>query len=585
MVLRVAIPGQHRETAPAKEDRVERIEQSPRRRRGRTTLALTTFCLGLLLALTACTFPGTPIDEPTATVPATATTVAAANTPTVSVTTTTVASATRGASATVSPTARATPRASATPTRASTPAAKATPTRGTATPARGIATPTAGRGTPTGTREPFTPTADQPCRDADLDLPPLPESAATLATIEQAYRCILLNYVDRNNGLDNTVLLNGAWDIFKQAGLPAADVPTLALTGDPDADWQVYAARYNALVQKYGRAIDTSLLARVALDGMARSLNDNHVSYLDPKLWRRFQLELSGDNKDIGPGFDLATDDVSSSFYLYEVYPDTPAARAGLRAGDVIEQVNGRDAKVGTGNQGLYDLLTGAVGTQATMRVSRPATRQTLNASVSVAEYSLPVISSRVFEGGAGYIKLRAFSITADQEFDKALAALQAQGITSLVFDVRQNGGGSTDALANILSHFSHQGPYAITIDADGKRTEENPDPNVPLLGLPWVVLSNGISASSADITAAFAKDRGGYLIGTKSAGALGSAQVFELAEGSAIEITVQRVLGPDGEAINNVGVTPNQVVTITPADISAGNDPQLAAALAYLKK
>jgi carboxyl-terminal processing protease len=577
---------------------VELFGQSPRRRRGRATLALTILCLGLLLALGACTIPGTPIDEPTATVPATATTAAAAKTPTAAVTApatvTATASATRGASATAS----ITPRASATPTRATPPAANATPTRAAATPARGTATPgrgtatpgrvtatsVGGRGTPTATREPFTPTADEPCRDADLDLPPLPESAATIATIEQAYRCLLLHYVDRKNGLDNRVLLNGAWDIFKQAGLPAADVPPLALTGDRDADWQVYAARYNGLVQKYGRAIDTGLLARVALDGMARSLKDNHVAYLDPKLWRRFQLELSGDNKDIGPGFDLATDESSGSFYLYEVYPDTPAARAGLRAGDVIEQVNGRDAKVGTGNQGLYDLLTGAVGAQATMRVGRPATNQTLNVSVSVAEYSLPVISSRVLEGGVGYIKLRAFSVTADKEFDTALAALQARGITSLIFDVRQNGGGSTEALAHILSHFSHQGPHAITIDADGKRTEENPDPDVPLLGLPWVVLSNGTSASSADITAAFAKDRGGYLIGTKSAGALGSALVFELQDGSALEITVQRVLGPDGETINEVGVTPDQIVPITPADISAGNDPQLAAALTYLK-
>ena len=101
-----------------------------------------------------------------------------------------------------------------------------------------------------------------------------------------------------------------------------------------------------------------------------------------------------------------------------------------------------------------------------------------------------------------------SFSINSGDEFDKALANLQAQGITSLIFDVRQNGGGSTDALAHILSHFSHQGPHAITIDEDGNREEQNPDPAVPLLGLPWVVLCNNSSASSSEVTAAFAKDR-----------------------------------------------------------------------------
>lgn len=545
------------------------FENSLPRQHGRTALIWVAFCLGLLLTLAACTFPGIPNDPtPTAAVATAALTTRTIITPTATT-----------AAATTSP-----PIASAIPTRTATAVTNATTTRGTTTPGRGTTTRTSGGATPTATRAPFAATTDEPCREADLTLPPLPEKAANLATIEQAYRCLLLHYVDRNNGLDHQVLLNGAWDVFRQAGLPASDVPPLTLTGDRAADWQAYAARYNTLLQKYGRSIDSSLLARVALDGMARSLNDNHVAYLDPKLWRRFQVGLSGDNKDIGPGFDLARDEQSSNFFLYEVYPDTPAARAGLRAGDVIQQINGRDAKQGTSNQGLYDLLTGDIGTQATLRVTRPATGQTINAAVSVAEYTLPTISSRVLEGQVGYIKLRVFSINADKEFDTALTALQAQGITALIFDVRQNGGGSTDALAQILSHFSHQGPYAITIDADGKRAEENPNPAVPLLGLPWVVLSNGTSASSADITAAFAKDRGGYLIGTKSAGALGSASVYEFEDGSAMEITVQRVLGPNGEAINGIGVTPNEVVTITPADISADNDPQLAAALQYLR-
>lgn len=558
------------------------FENPPSRRRGRAALAGVTFCLGLLFMLAACTFPGTPLDPtPTAAVATAVLTAKATTAPTAAAPPATMPTT---ASATTSTRAAVAANTSATPARAATPAASATPARGTATPGRGTATPARGQATPVGTREPFTATADEPCREADLDLPPLPEQAANLDTIQQAYRCLLLHYVDRNTTLDHKVLLNGAWDVFRQAGLPASDVPPLTLTGDRNADWQAYAAHYNALAQKYGRSIDSSLLARVAIDGMARSLDDNHVSYLDPKLWRRFQVGLSGDDKDIGPGFDLATDEQSSDFYLYEVYPDTPAARAGLRAGDVIQQVNGRDARQGASNRGLYDLLTGAIGTQATLRVTRPATGQTINASVSVAEYSVHAVASRVLAGKVGYIKLRAFSINADQEFATALTALQAQGITALIFDVRQNGGGSTDALAQILSHFSHQGPHAITIDADGNREEENPDPTVPLLGLPWVVLCDGTSASSADITAAFAKDRGGYLIGTKSAGALASAVVYEFEDGSAMEITAQRVLGPDGETINGVGVTPNEVMAITPADISADNDPQLAAALHYLQ-
>ncbi len=541
---------------------------------------------GLALLLSACTMPGQPVDPPTPT--------AAAATATVAPTVAQVAAASATPLASAAPVTAATPIAGATPTArpAATPTtgssigsiaspsrAPATPTGGT--PGRGTATP--GRATPSASRTPFVPTAEQPCVASDLDLAPLPEKMATLATIEQAYRCLLLNHVSRKTTLDHKVLLNGAWDIFKEAGLPAQDAAPLVLTGDKEADWQVYATRFNALVKKYGPQLEGPL-ARVAMQGMASSLDDNHVAYLEPKLWHRFYSEVSGDEKQTGPGFLLAVDDASGKFYAYEVYADTPAARGGLKTGDTIDQVNGVRAAKGVANQGLYDLLYGDLGTKATVRVTRPATGQTLTIQMTVAEYIVPNIESRVLEGQIGYIKLRQFSTNAGEEFDKALAELQAKGIKSLVFDVRQNPGGSTDALRRIISHLTHQGPHAITIDEDGKREEENPDTSVPLLGLPWVVLCDGGSASSADITAAVAKDRGGRLIGTKTAGALGSAQIFELADGSALEITVNLVLGPNGEEINEIGVTPDQVVTLTPGDISAGQDMQLLAALTYLK-
>src|SRR5207248_4458083 len=116
-------------------------------------------------------------------------------------------------------------------------------------------------------------------------------------------------------------------------------------------------------------------------------------------------------------------------------------------------------------------------------------------------------------------------------------------------------------------------------------REEVEPDEDVPLLGLPFVVLADGDSASAADVTAAVAKDRGGHLVGERSAGALGAALFYELEDGSAIEITVAHVLGPDGEEINDVGVTPDHLVTLTPADLSADMDPPLLHALAELSR
>ena len=533
--------------------------------------------LALLLALTACTLPGQLQPDPTATAtpPPMATAMAppATNTPAAARATPTAVQARAGA---------ATPR----PATPATPAARVAPTpttgRGSPTPRR--ATPAAGaRATPV----PFTATNEEPCREADYDTAPLPERPASVRTVEHAYRCILQHYVDRKT-LDHRILLNGAWEQLVAAGrgvFTAQESAPLALVDDREADWQVYADRYNALVRKYS-AVDPSLVARIAIDGMARSLNDNHTAYLEPQLWQRAHLEATGSDTQIGPGFDLAVEEPTGTFYLYDVHPDSPAARAGLKRGDVIEQAGGRPARRGSPNQGLYDLLTGPVGTTVTLQLSRPATGQTINARVSVAETKLAPLEWRLLPtagGNIGYIRLRSFTINAGEEFDQALAALQEQGISGLIFDVRQNGGGFVSQLRHITSHFSHQNPLSITIDEDGKREEEPFDETVPLLTIPWVVLADGGSASSSDVTAAVAKDRGGHLVGQKTSGGLGGAIFYELEDGSGLEITVVRVLGPDGEEINEIGVEPHHAVTLTPLDLSSDWDPQLAHAIADL--
>jgi cytoskeletal protein RodZ len=188
-----------------------------------TLIACLALVLSLLLGLGACTVPGTL--QPTATPPATATTAALAPLPTP---TSTQAATATTRSTTTSATTQSSPAATTARATATAPP--------TATATAGRATPVT-RGTP-GTPEPFNATAEQPCRDTDFNNKPLPAKDATVATVEQAYHCLLLHYVDHKT-LDHRTLLNGSWDTIKQAGqglFSDSDMAPLALTGDADAD-------------------------------------------------------------------------------------------------------------------------------------------------------------------------------------------------------------------------------------------------------------------------------------------------------------------------------------------------------------
>jgi len=445
-------------------------------------------------------------------------------------------------------------------------------------------TPVAAK-TPTPGKNSFVATAAQPCRQVRYT-GLIPEKKSTVETVGQVYRCLLLYYVDHAT-LDDSVLLNGAWSALAPLGkgrFTAEDLAPLTYSGDREADLAMFATHFSALVARAQGVIDASTMARAAIAGMADSLNDNHVAYLEPKFWRQSFNSEVGLEYYPSAGFEVALDELTGKYFLYVVYDNSPAARAGLLAGDIIDNVGGTVVGRGQKNRPLADLMAGLPGTGDTIQVMRPATGKTETVLITVADVTVPLIDIGVLPGNVGYIRLRYFSYGADQTFTRALKVLQGRGITALVFDVRQNPGGSIAALQQILSNFSHDGPFGIMMDGAGVEEPIPADTRVPLLGLPWVVLCDGDSASSADVTAAVAKDRGGYLIGTRSAGALGAALFYEFEDGSAMEITVNRVIGPDREEINEVGVVPHEIVPLTPSDLSAGYDPPLLRAVAYLR-
>ncbi len=166
---------------------------------------------------------------------------------------------------------------------------------------------------------------------------------------------------------------------------------------------------------------------RAAIGAMADSLDDNHVAYLEPKVWRNTVSAELGLEYIPTAGFEVALDEATGKYYLYTVFPDSPAERAGLRAGDLIDSVGGAPIGREQQNRPLGDLMNGLPGTGNTVQVTRPATGQTETVIITVAEVDVPLIEVAILPGKVGYLRLRYFSFSSGEAFDRALAALQAR--------------------------------------------------------------------------------------------------------------------------------------------------------------
>ncbi|MBV8668035.1 MAG: hypothetical protein JOZ28_02360, partial [Candidatus Eremiobacteraeota bacterium] len=199
---------------------------------------------------------------------------------------------------------------------------------------------------------------------------------------------------------------------------------------------------------------------------------------------------------------------------------------------------------------------------------------------------TVPSMTSRMIDGDIGYIQLYDFGERSAEEVTSALNALLARGARAFILDLRDNGGGLLDAAVDISSKFIADGPIVSRIGRDGhvETDDANQDAIPPH---PLVVLVNQYSASASEITAGAIQDsKIGILIGQKTFGKGVVQTIFDLPGGSAIKVTTQRYVTPNGRDINKKGIEPNIVVPMDYRDVGMpGKDTQLEAALRYLKR
>ena len=316
-----------------------------------------------------------------------------------------------------------------------------------------------------------------------------------------------------------------------------------------------------------------------ATSGIVASLNDPYSKYLNKSQWEELELQLNAEFGGIGV---YVVERKDGKLGIVSPIKGTPAARAGLKNGDIITRINDQSAVHMSQDEAVH-LMRGEPGTQLDIAVLRPADGKEHEFKITREIIDVPSVEDKVIGDAVpvGYIKLNQFHARSTQEIADSLNRLNKKGIKGLILDLRDNGGGDFDASIAIADIFLEDVKVVSVKDARGKETIHRAEAGS--FKLPMVVLVNGNSASASEILAGALKDnKRALLVGEKTYGKGLVQTVYPLRGGGALKLTTQKYFTPDGTDINKIGINPDYVVK-NPA---AGNkDLQMERALELIKE
>lgn len=303
------------------------------------------------------------------------------------------------------------------------------------------------------------------------------------------------------------------------------------------------------------KAVDPKKQTYAAIEGMLDSLGDEgHTRFLTPKEVKENQAGLSGTYVGIG----VQLEDRDGRAVIAAPIEGSPAERAGLKTGDVVIAVDGKNVR-DLALSDIVDRVKGPEGTTVKLTVERDSRERTF--SMERAEIRAPVASWAKIPGtDIAQVRLSSFSDDSAKELGKSLDEARAAGARRFVLDLRSNPGGRLDQATEIAGLFLKPGKVIyIRKDASGKREEVKVDDGAEPIGAPMTVLVNEGSASSAEILAGALRDNGrAKVIGTRTFGTGTVLSEFDLRDGSAILLGIAEWLTPDGDFIRETGIEPD---------------------------
>lgn len=366
------------------------------------------------------------------------------------------------------------------------------------------------------------------------------------------------------------------WSLFLVFGVlasvwaaPAAKPEEKPKDELPYKNLSIFMEAVQLLREKYvdsGKASYENLL-RAAMRGMMQEL-DPFSTYEEPE---RFKSTVQ-DTRGKFPGIGVVVTSKNNAVEIVSVMEDAPAMKAGLHPGDVIMEIDGKDARMLSLAE-CVKLMKGPPGTVLKLKVYRPEGDQTKEFSVTRAEIALTSVKAAgLISDKIGYLRITQFSATTANDVEKALKKLKKEGVEGLIIDLRNNPGGLLNSAVETISRFIPKDKLVVSVEGRAEETiKHNSIESWKDREIPVVVLVNENSASAAEILAACMQDyKRAILVGSKTFGK-GSVQVIiPLSDGGALRITTAKYYTPSRRLIHGNGVKPDIAVNTTPAQSAA---------------
>ncbi|KXG75272.1 S41 family peptidase [Thermotalea metallivorans] len=337
--------------------------------------------------------------------------------------------------------------------------------------------------------------------------------------------------------------------------------------------------------KNYYKPVDESKIEDGILKGLFQALEDPYSVYMTKSEFEDFMTHTKGSYGGIGV---IMTPGEDGLITVVSPIEDTPGERAGIKSGDKILKVNGKEVTADKLEEAVA-MIKGDPGTKVTLTVYRDGKEKPFDVEIVREEIRLKTVKSRMMENDIGYIRITMFDEQTAEDFKSHLKKLQQQQVKGLIIDLRNNPGGLLSECVKIADELLGKQVIVYTQDRAGNREYEYSDDRK--INIPYVILVNKGSASASEILSGAVKDtKSGTLIGTTTFGKGLVQQVKALEDGTGFKLTTSQYFTPNGTYIHGKGIEPDIVIEMSEekmerGDIKDQEDLQLQKGIEVLKK